>query len=512
MYFLTRAFEFCHNRFIIKPAIYLLPFLFVSCFGVEEYSEEMYWDDLMTDTTASEDIMEVDEEFPPYEAKAYLDGPDEWFYVYNDDDKIPMGEKVHITPQGYGSDAHAAYDFMLAIVDIDFNLGYDPLKNYTGTVTAYYDVAKTVEVCSYHVSNGKPNGVIQVKNPDGEIIIDRIYEYGVWKGAAKDQACVDWEFDQQQSSLIINDLQNGDEMIDGQRVISLRKTFNANNGDHNNLYAIMQKESFRDTFRINEEPFTGKLMAYFSPKQLEMEPYYELNFRNGLLHGIVNIYNDWDELELKESFVDGELDSVLYKLNYEEMDGVAKPIIYFYPETEMDLSVSLDFNGRLTHTYPKYPPGGWKVHVQEDGTIVDGKGQEYYSLYWEGKNHQPFHITEGAAVKGDQTVEFLETSLAQLGLNRREANEFIIYWLPHLESSPYNLIHFSTTEYEEMAKLRISPEPETVIRVMMVFQPMDTLRSVKSQDLSKLGKKRKGFTVVEWGGKKIDLGHGKTES
>jgi len=112
-------------------------------------------------------------------------------------------------------------------------------------------------------------------------------------------------------------------------------------------------------------------------------------------------------------------------------------------------------------------------------------------------------MSSGSIVKGSETVAFLEKALAELGLNRREANEFIIYWLPQLESNPYNFIHFSTAEYEDIAKLSITPQPQTVIRVMMVFESLEQRKTVTHQDLSKIGKSRKGFTVVEWGGKEV---------
>ena len=169
----------------------------------------------------------------------------------------------------------------------------------------------------------------------------------------------------------------------------------------------------------------------------------------------------------------------------------------------MDVSVELALKGSITHSYPAYPEKGWNVHIEEDGTITDSKGQTYYSLYWEGTNSVPFNMSSGSIVKGSETVAFLEKALAELGLNRREANEFIIYWLPQLESNPYNFIHFSTAEYEDIAKLSITPQPQTVIRVMMVFESLEQRKTVTHQDLSKIGKSRKGFTVVEWGGKEV---------
>ena len=176
-----------------------------------------------------------------------------------------------------------------------------------------------------------------------------------------------------------------------------------------------------------------------------------------------------------------------------------KPIIYLYPEISQEIEVQLDYDGKLTHTYPKYNEG-WKVTAKPDGTLFDSKNKEYYALYWEGKPNKDYTINEGFVVPGEQTINFLENSLSNLGLNRKEANEFIIYWLPKMENNPYNLIHFSTTQYEEMARLNITPTPETLIRVMMVFKPLDNPIKIKKQNLNSMSKKRKGFTVVEWGG------------
>ena len=41
---------------------------------------------------------------------------------------------------------------------------------------------------------------------------------------------------------------------------------------------------------------------------------------------------------------------------------------------------------------------------------------------------------------------------AQLGLNREEANEFIIYWLPQMQDNAYNLISFQQDVYTDSAK------------------------------------------------------------
>ena len=184
-----------------------------------------------------------------------------------------------------------------------------------------------------------------------------------------------------------------------------------------------------------------------------------------------------------------------------------KPVIYLYPEQDTTVNVQLDYQGELQHSYPKYTDSGWTVKAQPNGTLWDQNGQEYYALFWEGTPKRELIASDGFVVSGKETATFLEEHLAYLGLNRKEANEFIMYWLPRMEDNAYNFIHFAGEDYNEIAELKINPNPETVIRVMMLTQPLDEKIDVPLQDLSPLNKERKGFTVVEWGGSVINSLH-----
>ncbi|MCP4439676.1 MAG: hypothetical protein GY810_12095 [Aureispira sp.] len=179
---------------------------------------------------------------------------------------------------------------------------------------------------------------------------------------------------------------------------------------------------------------------------------------------------------------------------------VTKPIIYLYPEKSCEVIVKLDYKNNLTILYPKFNiENGWTIKAQPDGRLIDPTTQkEYYGLYWEGDSDKVFDLSTGFVVKGEKSADFLDKKLAQLGLSRREANEFIVYWLPRMEKNKYNLIHFAQEEYRSLAQLKISPKPQTLIRVFMVLQPLDKTINVPQQDLPTI--ERKGFTVVEWGG------------
>ena len=181
-----------------------------------------------------------------------------------------------------------------------------------------------------------------------------------------------------------------------------------------------------------------------------------------------------------------------------------KPIIYLYPDKVTNVTVELGNPENITHAYPKYKET-WHVEAKPNGDLKDLRtGRSYYALYWEGKNIVSVpNPVEGFVVKGKDTVEFLEEKLDRLGLNEREAAEFIIYWLPKLENAEYNLIRFQTlSEQNKNMPLNIMPKPETLIRVMMEYKNLEQSVQIKEQSLPEKPE-RNGFTVVEWGGTEI---------
>ena len=179
-----------------------------------------------------------------------------------------------------------------------------------------------------------------------------------------------------------------------------------------------------------------------------------------------------------------------------------KPIIYLYPTHTTDISVKLGRPELITSSYPKYT-SGWNVTAEPSGKLTDrSTGRELYSLYWEGKNRNAKMHRDGFIVKGSDTASFLEEKLATLGLTEREAEEFIIYWLPILEVNNYNYIRFETAaEINAYMPLEINPQPDTLIRVIMDYKPLNTPINITEQRLTT--PTRAGFIVVEWCGTEI---------
>ena len=183
--------------------------------------------------------------------------------------------------------------------------------------------------------------------------------------------------------------------------------------------------------------------------------------------------------------------------------GAYKPIIYLYPENEIQINVKLGYPELATCVYPEYDlKSGWNVLAKPNGDLIDfNTNRNLYALYYESKKE--YNVTdEGFVVKREDTVKFLEEKLAILGLNDREAEEFIIYWLPKLQENEYNYIRFaSMDEINENMPLEFSQQPDTLIRILMTYKGLNAPIQVKEQNLEKI--ERKGFTAVEWGGSEI---------
>ena len=186
------------------------------------------------------------------------------------------------------------------------------------------------------------------------------------------------------------------------------------------------------------------------------------------------------------------------------MNTIAKPIIYIYPtEDNTEVTLKLSNPEFLTSTYPKYE-NEWKVLVNKDGNIYDTKtNRNYYGLYWEGNDTSKTDMSEGFVVKGSDTVKFLEDKLSYLGLNEREINEFIVYWLPKMENNKYNYIRFRTLdEINKYMDISTNCNIDTEIRVIMDFKGLNKKINVREQHLTKV--ERHGFTLVEWGGRELN--------
>lgn len=220
--------------------------------------------------------------------------------------------------------------------------------------------------------------------------------------------------------------------------------------------------------------------------------------------------------------VDGEYD---YKL----MGGCGKPVVYLYPTEPTKVSVSLKGHYDFTATVPTYH-NGWNVLANPNGTLIDlqpqhtncsgisgtFKGLEYAKeacqnnsypyLYWSGNSYNISYPTQehGWIVGKDELAAFLDQKLAYLGLSSAEKKEMLTYWVPEIidKNVPFYKVSFlQTAQMNEIAPMQITPRPDTLFRIFLDYTPLQSKPVILPAPQSLQTLHRKGFTVVEWGGK-----------
>ncbi|MFZ6015858.1 MAG: hypothetical protein ACOYUZ_05935 [Patescibacteria group bacterium] len=176
-----------------------------------------------------------------------------------------------------------------------------------------------------------------------------------------------------------------------------------------------------------------------------------------------------------------------------------KPVIYLYPETTTNVSVKLPNFIQVTVSDPAYPQTGWNVIANPDGSLIyPADGKTYGSLFWEGIGAGYARPHEGWVIKDGEQENFLAEILPKYGLNTREAQEFMDFWLPEMQGAKYYRISFLTDVWDKAAPLNVTPAPDTNIRIFMDWQKIDAPRQISPPDV--VTPERKGFTLVEWGG------------
>ena len=273
---------------------------------------------------------------------------------------------------------------------------------------------------------------------------------------------------------------------------SKNKTLSATDFDNNNFALVVVRHD--DCSEENIEP------SKFEVTEGKVSITFDYDSKCGLCAPSFRFY----AFRLNKSVAEGDIIVNYHSRNTVDCDANVeyKPIIYLYPTKTTDITVSLGRPEVITTSYPKYQ-GGWSVTADPSGNLTDKKtGRKLYSLYWEGKNHYATIQQDGFVVKGEDVAEFLEDKLALLGLNYREAEEFIVYWLPKLEHNKYNYIRFETqSEIASYMPLIVTPKADTTIRVYMDYKALENPINVNEQALTTPA--RNGFTVVEWGGSEI---------
>lgn len=238
-----------------------------------------------------------------------------------------------------------------------------------------------------------------------------------------------------------------------------------------------------------------------------------------LLRALYNVYNSYsyseslkesnDVISIEEFAVSGnvffyELSEGNYTIIYAEEFAVGaecgKPVIYLYPEERGIFNVKVGID-EMTVSIPHYGVNGWTVWATPKSKIFNPEdGKTYPYLFWEGYSDKQIQLDSGFTLARDEVGAQLPAILKDLGLNQKESADFMEFWLTRLSSTntPYIEFNFVGTElFNQVAPLTITPAPDKVIRIYMVYQGVYA-PGLPVPDF--VTPEREGFTVVEWGG------------
>ncbi|TFK80104.1 ubiquitin-domain-containing protein [Polyporus arcularius HHB13444] len=203
-----------------------------------------------------------------------------------------------------------------------------------------------------------------------------------------------------------------------------------------------------------------------------------------------------------------------------------KPVIYLFPPQPLPsatVSVHLVPQWSFSHVYPlvrtKVPESGkesvtWSVSADVDGTLLS-------YLFWEAASNPTVPASPPLTPAGRDTftlehfdpafptlephsptavllpfnnlLPYLDETLKSLTLHTSARNDFITYWLPKLSKQPYVALRFlPQAVYERAAQLEVTPAPDVVTRVFMLF------RGVASEDVNEWSAARAHVGSVDW--------------
>ncbi|KIK35889.1 hypothetical protein CY34DRAFT_811814 [Suillus luteus UH-Slu-Lm8-n1] len=228
-----------------------------------------------------------------------------------------------------------------------------------------------------------------------------------------------------------------------------------------------------------------------------------------------------------------------------------KPVIYIYSPSDIDVSVKLSLTPEWTLSviYPVVATKDngqhiqWNVRTHRDGSLTEhNAGLDVAYLFWEAETnshafpHSPasepldtfspisssLSDTDSVVIPVDKVTAYLNKSLQVLGLHTEARTSFITYWLPSILKHKYIALRFvSQAAYERAASLSISPQPDVVARVFMLFkgihkEHLEDWANAQMQaekdvcgwvDVVGVDPARAGdatlFRVLEWGGMEV---------
>ena len=150
----------------------------------------------------------------------------------------------------------------------------------------------------------------------------------------------------------------------------------------------------------------------------------------------------------------------------------------------------------------------WKGNYSSNGNdncccklMINQKKYDY--IFWEGPcmKEDQFTGNEIIGIKSETFEEELDILLEKLGLNERERNDFIVYWITKLSGRKGHKVTICDEKYDnEIAKLEVNGF-DKYLRVMLKFEEISEEEVNQLKGIESVGKRIRptGKYVIEWG-------------
>lgn len=263
------------------------------------------------------------------------------------------------------------------------------------------------------------------------------------------------------------------------------------------------------TFSGKVSPNTTKIVATAEGPFLDTDIYKLQNFNYGdskfnysAKQSYNNLAHGSNTYTFTAYFDDNTKKSTSVTIYYSDptVAEMGKPVIYLYPEKTQEVFVNVKPKDGISISIPEINKG-WLVEANPDGTIKNKADNKLYPyLFWEGFASNFKTPKEGFIVSKDEVESFFQEKLQYMGLTEKEIKDFGEFWYPKFIDKPYYFFSFiPQSDFEKYAPLTVIPKPDTTIRVFFDYKELNEKTQVPQQVLKRT--ERKGFTVVEWGGR-----------
>jgi len=177
---------------------------------------------------------------------------------------------------------------------------------------------------------------------------------------------------------------------------------------------------------------------------------------------------------------------------------LGKPMIYLHPRKPQHYKITLGRSISVSASYPALVDRSWSVEAFPDGSLHDSTGKTYYGLFWAGDYWRHPHLDSAFVVSQARLPAFLDSILELQGLDYREREECVTFWMEKLAAFPWVRAQFFNHAFDVTHPIHIEPPVDQFLRICMVFQgladPVITIPQLISRHAGR------GNYAVEWGG------------